>query len=183
MGPQWLGFPNQSNYRLSGTLRIMRCVILPANRLISAGLAAFLFPVYQAFQAVRFIGLRAGVNAIASMAMGDDLSAQRITSISRRPVDLVTEDLVIPDAIDNEMMEIASRGSLDVIHGVYGLHSASAALNVGEFVRKSLSDPYIIHSQYCRHDRLIEQVAAAVASHQNGTVQRCAELVDSPGPN
>ena len=131
-------------------------------------------PVLLAMYAVRILSLRIGLGAIAATAIGDDSPLERITSVTRRPSYFIAKDLDIPNILDDELKEEALRKSSKVLQGVYELQSGPFVTNVAELVRQCLTDPYIVHSQYYRHEELISLIATAISN--NGNVARPAEV-------
>jgi pimeloyl-ACP methyl ester carboxylesterase len=134
------------------------------NRVTIVANGAAFTPVLMMAYLVRLVGMRIALNAIASMAVGDDLSYERITSVFRQPENLKTTNIEIPTSLDDEMMQKASKTSSQIVHGIYESNSGAAAMNVAEFVRKSLSDPYVVHSQYYCEEQLIARMALAIAN-------------------
>jgi len=132
------------------------------NRMTHAMNGAIFVPVLTLAYLVRLIGLRIGLNAIASIAVGDDLSCERITLVTRDPNILRATDIEIPTSLEDDMMQKASKASSQIVHGLYEWNTA--ALNVAEFVQKSLSDPYLVHSQYYCEEQLIARMALAIAN-------------------
>lgn len=127
-----------------------------------------LSPFTLAMHGVRYLGLRIGLGAVAALATGDDFGGERIRSFARRPAYLTANDLEIPTILDDELKELAVKNSSEVLQGVYELLSAPVAINVAEIVRKTLTNPYLVHSQYYQHEQLICQIASVISGSENG---------------
>jgi hypothetical protein len=145
-----------------GVTRIYASYVRLFNRITYAMNGAIFVPVLTLAYLVRLIGMRIGLNAIASSAVGDDLSFERITLITRDPNILRATNIEIPTSLEDDMMQKASKASSQIVHGLYEWNTA--ALNVAEFVQKSLSDPYVVHSQYYCEEQLIARMALAIAN-------------------
>jgi hypothetical protein len=157
-----------------GTHRLTRSLLKGFrifDRIVNTATAAItgvtLLPFTLAVYGVRYLGVRIGLGAVAAMATGDDFGRERITSFARRPPYLMAKDLEIPPILDDELKDQAARSSSEVLHGIYELLSAPVATNVAEIVRKALTDPYLVHSQYYKHEQLICQMASAISGNEN----------------
>jgi len=142
--------------------RIYASYVRLLNRMTYAVNGAIFVPVLTLAYLVRLIGMRIGLNAIASIAVGDDLSSERITLVTRDPNILQATNIEIPTSLEDDMMQKASKASSQIVHGLYEWNTA--ALNVAEFVQKSLSDPYIVHSRYYSEEQLIARMALAIVN-------------------
>ena len=130
--------------------------------------ATVLFPFTITMHKFKVFAVRAGLRTMSGIALGDDLTIERISSINSSPDHSHSTKIEIPDSVEAVLRTGAEKYSSEVFNRVYQYgpdrNNRNPAAQLVDRVKSSLSDPNLVHCQYYRNEIVIEMIADTISS-------------------